>query len=37
MILALKVAGLPMGDEEVGQLTWDVWLGKREAAQTRSL
>jgi uncharacterized damage-inducible protein DinB len=28
MKLALKAAGLPMGDEEAGPLTWDVWICK---------
>jgi uncharacterized damage-inducible protein DinB len=29
MKLALKVAGLPMTDEEAGPLTWDVWMLKK--------
>jgi uncharacterized damage-inducible protein DinB len=29
MKLALKVAGLPMTDEEAGPLTWDLWMLKR--------
>jgi uncharacterized damage-inducible protein DinB len=29
MKLALKVAGLPMTDEEAGPVTWDVWMRKR--------
>ena len=29
MKLALKVAGLPMADEEAGPVTWDVWMRKR--------
>jgi uncharacterized damage-inducible protein DinB len=29
MKLALKVAGLPMTDEEAGPVTWDVWMGKK--------
>ena len=29
MKLALKVAGLPMTDEEVGPVTWDVWMRKK--------
>jgi uncharacterized damage-inducible protein DinB len=28
MKLALKVAGMPMADEEAGPLTWDVWMRK---------
>jgi uncharacterized damage-inducible protein DinB len=28
MKLALKAAGRPMGDEEAGPLTWDVWICK---------
>jgi uncharacterized damage-inducible protein DinB len=28
--LALKVAGRPIGDEESGPLTWDVWRRKAE-------
>jgi uncharacterized damage-inducible protein DinB len=33
--LALKLAGRPMNDEEIGPLTWDIWMdksgtGKRE-------
>ena len=27
--LALKVAGLPFDDEEIGPVTWDVWMDKR--------
>jgi uncharacterized damage-inducible protein DinB len=27
--LALKAAGRPFDDEEIGQVTWDVWLDKR--------
>ena len=27
--LALKLAGYPIGDDEAGPLTWDVWRGKR--------
>ena len=26
--LALKLAGYPFDDEEIGQVTWDVWLRK---------
>ncbi|HEX3438028.1 MAG TPA: DinB family protein [Pseudacidobacterium sp.] len=26
--LALKVAGLPFQDEEIGPITWDVWMEK---------
>ena len=26
--LALKLAGYPFDDEEIGQVTWDVWLNK---------
>jgi uncharacterized damage-inducible protein DinB len=29
--LALKVAGLPISNEEAGPLTWDVWRGKKGA------
>ena len=29
MKLALKLAGLPMTDEESGPLTWDLWMRKR--------
>ena len=29
MKLALKVAGLPMGDQEAGPVTWDVWMRKK--------
>lgn len=28
MKLALKLAGLPLSDEEAGPATWDVWLDK---------
>ena len=28
MKLALKVAGLPLDDEEIGPVTWDVWMRK---------
>ena len=28
MKIALKVAGLPLDDEEAGPLTWDVWMDK---------
>jgi uncharacterized damage-inducible protein DinB len=31
MKLALKVAGRPFDDEEVGPVTWDVWLDKKQA------
>jgi uncharacterized damage-inducible protein DinB len=27
--LALKVAGQPIGDDQAGPLTWDVWRGKK--------
>ena len=27
--LALKVAGLPMTDQEAGPVTWDVWMRKK--------
>ena len=27
--LALKVAGRPFDDEEIGPVTWDVWMDKR--------
>jgi hypothetical protein len=26
--LALKAAGRPFDDEEIGQVTWDVWMDK---------
>ena len=26
--LALKLAGHPFDDEEIGPLTWDVWMNK---------
>jgi hypothetical protein len=26
--LALKLAGRPVSDDEVGPLTWDVWMDK---------
>ena len=29
MKLALKVAGLPMTDQEAGPVTWDVWMRKK--------
>jgi uncharacterized damage-inducible protein DinB len=29
MKLALKLAGLPMTDEQAGPLTWDVWMRKK--------
>ena len=29
MKLALKVAGLPMTDQEAGPITWDVWMRKK--------
>lgn len=29
--LALKLAGHPFDDEEIGALTWDVWLRKTQA------
>ena len=29
MKLALKVAGLPMTDQEAGPFTWDVWMRKK--------
>ena len=29
MKLALKVAGLPMTDQEAGPVTWDVWMLKK--------
>jgi uncharacterized damage-inducible protein DinB len=28
--LALKIAGHPMTDDEVGPITWDVWMRKNE-------
>lgn len=30
--LALKAAGLAMDDEEIGPVTWDVWMRKTSAA-----
>jgi uncharacterized damage-inducible protein DinB len=30
MKLALKLAGHPIDDEEVGPVTWDVWMDKNE-------
>ena len=30
--LALKLAGYPFDDEEIGQVTWDVWLRKASTA-----
>ncbi len=30
--LALKVAGHPFEDEEIGRLTWDIWLDKTQTA-----
>lgn len=30
--LALKAAGRPFDDEEIGQVTWDVWLDKRKGS-----
>jgi uncharacterized damage-inducible protein DinB len=29
--LALKLAGRPLTDDEVGLVTWDVWMNKRES------
>jgi hypothetical protein len=29
MKLGLKVAGLPMTDQEAGPLTWGVWMRKK--------
>lgn len=29
MKLALKVAGLPMTDDQAGPITWDVWMRKK--------
>ncbi len=26
--LALKLAGCPLDDEEIGPLTWDIWMSK---------
>lgn len=26
--LALKIAGMPLGDEDIGPVTWDVWMDK---------
>lgn len=31
--LALKAAGQPFDDEEIGRVTWDVWLDKGKWAQ----
>jgi uncharacterized damage-inducible protein DinB len=31
--LALKLAGQPLGDEEVGPLTWDLWMLKARASE----
>jgi uncharacterized damage-inducible protein DinB len=28
--VALKAAGRPFDDEEIGQVTWDVWMDKRQ-------
>jgi uncharacterized damage-inducible protein DinB len=33
MKLALKVAGLPLTDEEAGPLTWGVWMRKKTSVQ----
>jgi uncharacterized damage-inducible protein DinB len=33
--LALKIAGLPFDDEQIGPVTWDVWMGKDTAAQRK--
>lgn len=30
--LALKLAGLPMDDEDIGPVTWDVWMRKTQAS-----
>ena len=30
--LAFKAAGRPFDDEEIGQVTWDVWLDKRKGS-----
>jgi uncharacterized damage-inducible protein DinB len=30
--LALKLSGHPIGDEEAGPLTWDVWRGRKRAS-----
>jgi len=29
--LTLKMAGRPFDDEEIGPLTWDVWMGKTKS------
>jgi len=29
--LALKIAGLPFDDEEIGPVTWDLWMDKTSA------
>lgn len=31
--LALKLASQPFDDEEIGQVTWDVWMDKKASAQ----
>jgi uncharacterized damage-inducible protein DinB len=31
--LALKAAGRPMDDEEIGAVTWDVWMEKGKSWQ----
>jgi uncharacterized damage-inducible protein DinB len=31
--LALKAAGRPFDDEEIGQVTWDVWIDKRKTSE----
>jgi uncharacterized damage-inducible protein DinB len=33
--LALKAAGRPFDDEEIGQITWDVWMEKGKWATMR--
>ena len=33
--IALKRAGQPLDDEEIGPVTWDVWMNKREPAGSR--
>ena len=32
--LALKIAGFPIGDDEAGPLTWDVWRKRRTNVET---
>ena len=32
--LALKIAGLPFDDEEIGPITWDLWIDKTSGVRT---